>query len=141
MWVSLHLELSCLELRVHLGEFFFWWVGSVLLHLFWTFGWRSILFDIRMTTLACFLRPCPWKFFSHPFTLRECLFFILVSCMQQNAGSCLCILSVSLYLLDNWVYWCWEILGTNDCWFLLFLLLKVELCLCVSLLLGLLWKD
>jgi len=44
-------------------------------------------------------------------------------------------------LLGNWVHWCWEILLTNDCYFLLFLLLKVELCLCFHLLLDWLKLD
>ena len=46
----------------------------------------------------------PWdhllgKFFQ-PFTLRKCLTFTLryISCMQQNAGSCLCTHSISLCL-------------------------------------------
>ena len=26
-----------------------------------TLGWKSILLDIRMATLACFLRPFAWK--------------------------------------------------------------------------------
>ena len=35
-----------------------------------TFGWTSILFDIRMATSICFLGPFAWKFFFQPFILR-----------------------------------------------------------------------
>ena len=41
---------------------------------FWiTLVWKSILFDIRMATPACFFRPFAWKFDFQPFTLRWCL--------------------------------------------------------------------
>jgi hypothetical protein len=57
-----------------------------------TLGWKSILFDIRMDTPACFFRPVAYKNFFQPFILRKCLSFSLrcVSCKQQNDGSCLC---------------------------------------------------
>ena len=87
-------------------ETFSWWIfplmnmkcpsSSCLI----TFGWKSILLDIRMATPACFLGPFAYKSFFLPFTLRQCLSMFLrcVSCMQQNAGSCLHIQSVSLCL-------------------------------------------
>jgi hypothetical protein len=64
-----------------------------------TFG-MLILFNIRMATPACFLGPFVWKFVFQPFALRCCLVLALrcISCMQQNAGSCLHIQSVSLCL-------------------------------------------
>ena len=66
MWISLHLEHRCSELRVHLGWFFLWPVWSVLPYLFMkTFGWELILFYIRMTTSACFLGPFLGKLFSN----------------------------------------------------------------------------
>ncbi|KAL6046491.1 hypothetical protein STEG23_021452 [Scotinomys teguina] len=34
------------------------------------FGLKSILLDIKISTLACFLSPLDWKVFSQPFTLR-----------------------------------------------------------------------
>jgi len=57
-----------------------------------------ILFDIRMATPASFLGPFAWKIVFQPFTVRWCLSLSLrcVSCMQKNAGSFLCIQSVSL---------------------------------------------
>ena len=63
-----------------------------------TFGWKLILFNIRMATPACFFRLFVWKIVFQPFTLRQCLSFPLrcVSCKQQNVGSCLCSKSVSL---------------------------------------------
>jgi hypothetical protein len=65
-----------------------------------TLGWKSISFDIRMLTPACFFRPFAWKVVFQPFTMRYCLSFSLrwVSCKQQNFGSCLCSQSVSLCL-------------------------------------------
>ena len=35
-----------------------------------TLGWKSILFDIRMATPACFFRPFAWKIVFQSFTLR-----------------------------------------------------------------------
>ena len=37
------------------------------------FHLKSILFDIKITTLACFLGPFHRKTFSQSFTLKECL--------------------------------------------------------------------
>jgi hypothetical protein len=64
---------------------------------------KSILFDIRMATPACFFGPFAWKIVFQPFTLRECLSFSLrlVSCKQQNVGSCLCSQSISLCLFNE----------------------------------------
>ena len=65
-----------------------------------TLGWKSILFDIRMATPACFFGPFGWKIVFQPFPLRQCLSFSLrwVSCKQQNVGSCLCSESIRLCL-------------------------------------------
>ena len=58
-----------------------------------------ILFDIRMTTAACFLGPFAWKnCFPAFYSKVESVFVTEVSCMQQNVGSCLCNQSVSLCL-------------------------------------------
>jgi hypothetical protein len=35
-----------------------------------TLGWKSILFDIRMATPACFFIPFAWKIVFQLFTLR-----------------------------------------------------------------------
>ena len=103
-----------------------------------TLGWKSILFDIRMATPACFFRPFAWKIVFQPFTLRQCLSFSLrwVSCKQQDVGSCLCSQSVCLCLLigeQNPL-----ILRKSNCCFLLFLLLELAFCFCGCLLFGLL---
>jgi hypothetical protein len=62
--------------------------------------------------------------------------------MQQNVGSCLHIQSVGLCLFIGKLspLILRDIKG-NDCCFLLFLLLEVELCLCGYLLFGLLKED
>ena len=64
------------------------------------FSLKSILLEIRMTTLTCFLGPFAWKTFSQHFTLSRWLSLWLkcISCKQQNVGSCFCIQSLSLCL-------------------------------------------
>ena len=39
-----------------------------------TLGWKSIVFNIRMATPACFFRPFAWKIVFQPFTLRSVFF-------------------------------------------------------------------
>jgi hypothetical protein len=53
-----------------------------------------------MATQVCFFGSSAWEIVFQPFILRWCLSLTLgcVSCMQQNAGSCLGIQSVSLCL-------------------------------------------
>ena len=65
-----------------------------------TLCWKSILFNIRMATLACFFGTFARKIGFQPFTLRYYLSLSLrcVSCMQQNVGTCLRSQSVSLCL-------------------------------------------
>jgi hypothetical protein len=103
-----------------------------------TFDWKLILLDIRMAIPACFVAPFAWKTVSQPLILRYCLSLSwrCVSCRQKNAGSYLHIQSV--IFLVNWICRCYKIWRKSDCYFLLFLLLEVELCLCGYLLLGLL---
>jgi hypothetical protein len=96
-----------------------------------------------MATPAHFLGPFAWKRIFQPFTLRYCLSLSLrcVFCMQQNAGSCLHIQSVKLCLfIGKLSSLMLRDIKKSDCYFLLFLLLEVELCFCGFLLLGLL-KD
>ena len=89
-----------------------------------TFGWKSILLDIRMATLACFLKPFAWKTFFNPFTLSYCLSLLMrhVTCTHQNSGSSLGIQSLSLCLfIRGWVHYYWEILKTDDSsWYVCF---------------------
>jgi hypothetical protein len=52
------------ELRVHLCRFFSFDQYKVSLFVYlWliTFGWKLIIFDIRMATSACFLGPFIWE--------------------------------------------------------------------------------
>jgi hypothetical protein len=109
-----------------------------------TFGWKTFLLDIIMATPVCLLRPFAWKLFSS---------FLLWGSIYLGHWSVFPVfrklldpiyvprLLAYVFLLENCVHWCWEIWDINDCWFLLFLLLGMELWLCVSILLGLLWKD
>ena len=89
MWVSLHLAPRCLELRFFFDKY------VVTFPIFFDNFWLKVYF-----ATPAFLGPFAWKEIFHPFTLRECLSLALtcVSCMQQNAGSCLHIQSVSLCL-------------------------------------------
>jgi hypothetical protein len=66
-----------------------------------TFSCLSILFHIRMATPAHFLGHLLGKLFSKSFTLRQYLSLSLkyISCMKQNAASCLPIQSVSRFLV------------------------------------------
>jgi hypothetical protein len=62
MWVPLHLEHRCSELRAHLGKFFsLTSMKCPSLSFLITFGWKLILFDIRLGTLGCFLGSFAWK--------------------------------------------------------------------------------
>jgi hypothetical protein len=62
--------------------------------------------------------------------------------MQQNVGSCLSIQSVISHIfIEELSPLILRDLRKNDCWFQLFLLLEVELCLCHYLLFGLLKGD
>ena len=101
MWMSLHLKDRYSELRVHLNRFLpLMSMKCPSLSFLMTFGWKSILFDIRMATPACFLEPFAWKIVFQRFTLRYCLSLPLrwISCIQQNAGLCLHSQSVILCL-------------------------------------------
>ena len=93
IWVPLHLRHGCSELKVHFGGFFLWWVWGV--PIFFDYFWLKIYF-IECKLLQLF----SWdlvKIFP-PCTLRSCLSLSLrcVYQMEQNAGSCLIIQSVSL---------------------------------------------
>jgi hypothetical protein len=100
MWLNLHLGHIYSELRVPLGGFYLIRMKYPSLSFLITLGWKSILFDIRMATPACFFRPFAWKIVFQPFILMYCLSFFLrwVSCKKQNVGSCLCSQSDSLCL-------------------------------------------
>ena len=53
-----------------------------------TLGWKSILFDIRMATPACFLEPFAWKIVFHPFTLKQYLSVFVLGLDFLNATIC-----------------------------------------------------
>jgi hypothetical protein len=59
-----------------------------------TFGWKSILLDIRMATPACFLGSSAWKTF--PALYSEIVSVWMLRCAAEGC-SCLCIQSVSFY--------------------------------------------
>ena len=71
MWVPLCLGERCSELRYHLHKFLpFMSMKCPFLSLLITFGWKSILLDIKMTTPTCFLGLFTWKTFFPVFYLR-----------------------------------------------------------------------
>jgi hypothetical protein len=98
MWVFLHQEHRCSELRVLLGPLMS--VKCPSLSFLITWCWKSILFDIRMATPASFLELFAGKIVFQHFIQKFCLSLSLssVSCMQQNVRSYLCIQSISLCL-------------------------------------------
>jgi hypothetical protein len=64
-----------------------------------TFGWKSVLLDIRIATLDCFVGSCSCKtdFFQ---TLLLVFIFFAGVCFLYKAEwwkSCLCVLHLSLY--------------------------------------------
>jgi hypothetical protein len=63
------------------------------------FGGKLTVFDIIIAIPDCFLGPFAWKlFFAALYSEVVSVFDRYISCLQQNAGSCLCIQSVSLCL-------------------------------------------
>ena len=63
------------------------------------FSLKSILLDIRIATLACFLGPFDWKIFFQPFTLRYVYVRVKVCFLiQPKNGSFFHISSFSLCL-------------------------------------------
>jgi hypothetical protein len=82
------------------------------------FGWKSVSLGIRMSTPACFLAPYSWKTF--PNTLLRgsvylCCWNMFLLCSRIMDPVYISSLLACVCLLGNWVYWCWEILKTNDC--------------------------
>lgn len=127
MYFFLHLVHRCSELRIQLGR-------SFLI----TFGWMSILFSIRMATLACFLQLFDWNFFLALYSELVSVFVTEV-CFQYaaNSGSCLHIHSVSFCpFIGNIIPLILRNSRDQLLCFLLFLLWEVELCLCDYFLLG-----
>jgi hypothetical protein len=97
-----------------------------------------------MANPVCFLGPFAWNFFSAFYA--ELVFVFVTEVCFLYAAKFMSLISISsllayVFLLGDWVHWSWEILKANNCWFLLFLLLEVVLCLCDSLILGLLWDN
>ena len=94
VWIS-----RCSELNVHLGRFF-WWFWNILPHFFGKLLFESLFYWI----LQRLLKLISWEHLIgkiiQPFTLTYCLPLLLkcISCIKQNAGFCLFMLSVSLCL-------------------------------------------
>ena len=98
MWVLLHLEHRYSELRVNLGRFFpLTSIRCPSLSFLMTFGWKSILFDIRIATPACVLGPFAWKIVFQPFIL---VWLILCIVLVVSLWLILALsLTISCYLL------------------------------------------
>ena len=147
MWVSLHLGHKCLRLTVLLGRFFLWWIWSVLPHPFWLLLVESLLNSI----LEWLLQLVSWdhslgKFYSSLLLWSSvclCHWCMLPVCNKMLCPVSISTLLVCVFFMRNWAHWWKEILRTNDCFFLLFVLIEVELCLCGYhyLLFCLLYED
>ena len=113
---------------------FFLRVWHVLSYLLVTFGWKSILLDVRMATPACFLGLFP-ALYSEVISVFAAVVFLVCRRMMDPVYTSS--LLASVFLLVNWVYWCWEIL-INDQWLLVSVILMMLVCMYVSLILVLL---
>jgi hypothetical protein len=97
-----------------------------------TFGWKSILLDIRTVTWVCLLG----KPFSSPYFwdgVCLCCWGVFLACSIMMDP----VYSLSGHFTGNWVHWCWEVLMTNGCSLLLFCCWKwycVCVCVCVCVL-------
>jgi hypothetical protein len=107
MWLLLHLELRCSELRVHFGRFFFSLMSMKCpsLSFLITFAWKFSLFDITMATPACFLGPFAWKkIFSLLLWDSVCLchWGAFPVCSKMLAPVYISSLLVYIYIFFNW---------------------------------------
>ena len=103
-----------------------------------TFGRKFILFDIRMTTPACFLELFSWKTFVQLVSLSVCLCYwdVFLVCTRMMDPVYISSLLAYVFLLENWVHWCWELLKTDDCycyfcclrWYFLFVICFFWVC-------------
>ena len=103
--------------------------------------WFPLVESIFYWILEWLLRPnVSWDcLFGKPFSspllwgsVCLCCWSMFFVCSRMMDPVYVSSLLAYVLLLGNWVHWCWEILGTNDCCFLLFLLLELELRLCFS---------
>jgi hypothetical protein len=100
IWVLLHFGHICSELRFSLGGLSPWWIWSVPLHhawevlvesqFYWILGGQVLLVSMCHLLGRTFSILWPWD--SASFLLKS------VYCMKKNAGSFLCIHSVSICL-------------------------------------------
>ena len=97
-----------------------------------TFGWALILFNIRMAIPACVFSLFAWKIVSN------LLLWGSVCLCHWGMYPVCCKMLGPVYVSSLLVYVFWGKLSSlmlrdikeNNCYFLLFLLLEVELCLC-----------
>jgi hypothetical protein len=112
MWVLLHLEHWCSELRVYLGRFLLWRVWSVPLSLCFLidFCWKLILFYIRMANGEL----VSWehllgKLFSSVLlwgSVCLCHWGVFPVCSKMLGPVFVSSLLVYVFLLGNWVHCC-----------------------------------
>jgi len=106
-----------------------WWIIPLMYMkcpslFFWmTFSWKSILFNIKMCTPACFLDYLLGKLFSSFILWNSgylCHWGVFSVCSKILVPLSISSLLVYVFLLGNWVHWFGEILRNTDCCFLLF---------------------
>jgi hypothetical protein len=116
MWVALHLEHRCSELRILLDRFFsLMSMKCDSLSFLITFVWKLILFNIRMATRLLqlvsrghllgelFYRSLLWS------SLCLCPWGAFHVCRKMLAPVYVSSLLVYVFLVGNWVLWCWDI--------------------------------
>jgi hypothetical protein len=127
MWVLLCLGHRCSELRDHLDRYF----SSEEYEGFPYFFLLTLVESLFYYILEWLLQLASWFhllgnlffFFSEPFTLRLCVYLYCWSVFLVCSKWWLLFLFIVLacvFLLGNWVHWCWEILMISDCYLLFF---------------------
>ena len=121
VWMPLHLDHRCSELRVHLGRFYLWCVWSIPSYLLLIIlSWKLILFDIRMVFHLVSWDHLLGKFWCCQVTLVSVAFVLLLDSCHRIIASAPC----PWVYQNSWVSCClWvpEILvwpNTWDLWIL-----------------------
>jgi hypothetical protein len=99
------------------------------------FGSKSVLLDIRMAIASCFLGPITWKKISSPLLWGHVYLWcwgVFLVCPRMMNPVFTSILLICVFLLGNWVHWCWR--NIYNQWLLipviLMLVMVASVCVC-----------
>jgi len=139
---TLYLGHRYLELRVHLGGFFLWWIWSVLPSLFWWLlveNWFYLILEwLLLLASSDHLLGKLFSSLSLWGSVCLCLWGVFPIGSRMQGPHCVSSFLIYAFLLGSWDHWCWETLSNSDYCFLLYSYLDVRLCLCSLLLFVLL---